>query len=84
MHAVSDFIHTINRYVDDLGGVVLAYSDVALETPLGAIHNELPHIHFRVTAKFLVFTPTPGLHISTTIVTNRVLKQTHAFITTRL
>lgn len=55
----------MTRHSEDLGGVVLSYSDVELVDPSGMINNERYHIHFRVNAKFLVFAPTPGTHLGT-------------------
>jgi DNA-directed RNA polymerase I subunit RPA43 len=56
------------KYSDSLGGVLLAYDNMTVEKETGAVSeatcglilNELPHIHFRVIATMLIFSPDPG------------------------
>mmetsp|Transcript_6476 Transcript_6476/g.11146 ORF Transcript_6476/g.11146 Transcript_6476/m.11146 type:complete len:289 (+) Transcript_6476:94-960(+) len=59
------------RYSDGLGGILLAYDDVKLQDPRnddnskgrGWILNELPYIHYEVTCRALVFSPSLGCEL---------------------
>ncbi|CAN0002490.1 unnamed protein product [Discosporangium mesarthrocarpum] len=50
------------KYNRGVGGVVLAVSDMAFADGRGdgIIHDEMPHIHYNVTAKAQVFRPQAG------------------------
>ncbi|TMW69199.1 hypothetical protein Poli38472_001355 [Pythium oligandrum] len=49
------------RYSDKLKGVILSFSNVKLQKPLGHIMNEQPYIHCKVVADALVFQPREGM-----------------------
>lgn len=55
------------RYSEPLRGVVLAFSNVRLATPLGHIINEMPYIHCKVLADALVFQPQEGMVLRGTV-----------------
>jgi RPA43 OB domain in RNA Pol I len=53
------------KYSDEIGGILLAFENVTIlshgnNDAVGNIYNELPHIHYRVSANALVFDPSPG------------------------
>lgn len=50
------------RYNDAMGGVVLSVSGLSFEDGAkeGRIMDEMPHVHFDVKGKALVFRPKPG------------------------
>jgi DNA-directed RNA polymerase subunit E'/Rpb7 len=49
------------RYSDQMGGALLAFSDTTiLNGGQGRILNDLPHVHYSVTSKALVFQPSVG------------------------
>jgi hypothetical protein len=47
-------------YVDQFGGVVVAFSNVNVLGHGGLIYYDQPEIHFRVSVQFLVFSPFSG------------------------
>jgi DNA-directed RNA polymerase I subunit RPA43 len=49
------------QYSEKLQGVILSFSNVKLERPVGAIMNEQPYIHCKVLADALVFRPREGM-----------------------
>ncbi|KAJ1555375.1 hypothetical protein HK096_002645 [Nowakowskiella sp. JEL0078] len=48
------------RFVPEVDGIVLAYSDVRPETSCGRIINDSPHLHFYIRVRFTVFRPERG------------------------
>jgi RPA43 OB domain in RNA Pol I len=66
------------KYSDDIGGILLAFEnvsilshgndDAATTACVGTIYNELPHIHYRVSADALVFDPSPGTKLVGSVV----------------
>ena len=68
------------KYVNGLGGVLMAFDDLQLQTDndnnnnknrnssssegKGWIFNELPHIHYNATVRALVFCPSIGCKVS--------------------
>lgn len=60
------------KYSDGIGGILLAFENVKVladtkssnDIVVGMIFNELPHIHYRVSADALVFCPAPGSKMS--------------------
>lgn len=67
------------KYSDEIGGILLAFENVKFlsdldvtdnktsPTIVGVINNELPHLHYRVSADALVFVPTPGTPLFGTV-----------------
>jgi RPA43 OB domain in RNA Pol I len=57
------------KYSDGIGGIFLSFENVKILSDnkgsvVGMILNELPHIHYRVSADALVFCPSPGCKMS--------------------
>merc|ERR1712232_65282 len=57
------------KYSDGLGGILLGYDNLKVDKKknggeTGRILNEMPHIHFYVTCRALVFTPTAGKYMT--------------------
>jgi hypothetical protein len=55
------------KYVEQLGGVLLTYSDLRLQQPLGRIAFDAPEIHIRVQFKATYFAPKVGDIIDGTV-----------------
>lgn len=51
------------RYVPEVDGIVLAHSDVKLDSGKGKLLNDSPFCHFFISAKFLVWKPKRGTKI---------------------
>ncbi len=49
------------KFLDDVGGVLLAYSDLSLGSNHARIRGEHPWLYVRVNVKALVFKPFKGL-----------------------
>ena len=52
----------VTRYVQGLGGVLMAVRDVRVCGP-GRVLNELPHVHYEVEADVVVFCPDVGTRL---------------------
>ena len=52
----------VTRYVQGLGGVLMAVREVKLCGP-GRVQNELPHVHYQVEADVVVFCPDVGTRL---------------------
>ena len=51
---------SVLRYVEQFGGVLLSYSDLRLQRPLGRIAFDAPEIHIRVAFEATYFAPSAG------------------------
>ncbi|GLC36636.1 hypothetical protein PLESTM_000483500 [Pleodorina starrii] len=49
------------RYVDEIDGVLVAYSNIEILTKKPVIHPYFPYFHLDVRADVLVFKPAPGM-----------------------
>jgi hypothetical protein len=50
----------MHRYIDELEGVALSYSNVRVLEKDARIINEFPHMHFHIRADILLFCPKVG------------------------
>jgi hypothetical protein len=55
------------RYNDDIGGVVLSYSDIKLLHRKGRIIADQPFVHFRISCVFLAFAPQVSSTLGTSL-----------------
>ncbi|KAI8919744.1 hypothetical protein BC831DRAFT_419087 [Entophlyctis helioformis] len=61
LDGVKDYLNTfVMRYIPELSGVVLSYSDIEFQESAGLIINESPFSHFYIKAVFVLFSPTVG------------------------
>lgn len=61
---VRDQLNThLIRYVEEFGGVLLAYANLKIATKQPIIHPYFPYFHLDVEADVLVFKPSPGMKL---------------------
>ncbi|KAL2916138.1 hypothetical protein HK105_204229 [Polyrhizophydium stewartii] len=61
LDGIKDYLNTfVMRYIPELGGVVLSYSDIEPIAPVGHIMDECPFALISVRASFVLFSPSVG------------------------
>ena len=62
------------RYVDELAGVVLGYTDLELLRDDGVISYDAPQVHVSVSFRALLFAPAEGQRLGEHARANRLLR----------